>query len=532
MAPSIQVQPTFLQRWFSPWTLASIRTVLLLGLAVRLLLALILPPGYDEAYYQFYGLNPALSYFDHPAGVGLWSWISVQLGGSLLAIRLPCLLSYTVALTWLAGATDLWFGRRAALAAVILGSLSPLLFACGGLLLLPDSPLLLAIAALLRWLADQPQLLPVRARHSLALGTILGLMTLGKYHALLMLLGLLGFSLTRPISRQPWRTPWPWLGLVVWASVSSPLWLWNIQQQWVSFLFQGARTSAQSGFHPEGSLLFLLTQFLLVFPTVGLVLILGLAPRRQRDAMTSRRQLLRWLALPQLIVFTILAGRMQVLSSWLVPCWFLLLPLAGDWCALHDRGAWAARQRRAGWGTTLILTPLVALVALQVRWGVADPLLPPGLDTSAELMAPDSLRRALQSDPSLWQAIQKAEVIASLHYEQPGFLALALDPTVRGRLTTVSADPRGFAFWNPEATAQGRSGLIYRIRRFSGPGGAPGPGEAWPAGLGELTPAGEVTLQRGQRATMVIEFQRFGPLPAAWPRPYGPVAGDRGIQRS
>lgn len=525
MAPTIQVRPTPLQRWFSPWSVKAIRTVLLIGLAARVVLALILPPGYDEAYYQFYGQNPALSYFDHPLAVGIWSWFGLQLGGSLEAIRLPSLLSYTVALTWLAGATELWFGRRAALAAVVLGSLSPLLIACGGLLLLPDSPLLLCIAALLRWLAEQPQVLPVRPRHALVLGGLLGLMTLGKYHALLLMLGLLGFSLSRAVSRQAWRTPWPWLGLVVWAGVSSPLWIWNQSNHWVSFLFQGARTSANPGFNPEGSLLFLLTQVLLVFPTVAVALALGLAPRRRRDQHTPQRQLLRWLAMPQLVVFVILAGRMQVLSSWLVPCWFLLLPLAGDWCALHGQGVWRARQRITAWATTALLVPLLSLVALQVRWGVADPLLPPGLDTSSELMAPDALRRALQSDPVLWKAIEDAEVIGSLHYEQTGFLALALDPARRRRLTTFSADPRGFAFWQAKGGFQGHSGLVFRIQRMAGAPGAADANDPWPEGLGPLRPVAAVTVWRGSRPALTLDFRHFGPLKTPWPRPYGPGAG-------
>lgn len=524
MPETIQLRPNTFQRWFSPWWVPSIRMVLLLGLAVRLLLALILPPGYDEAYYQFYGVNPALSYFDHPAGVGLWSWVSAQFGGSLLAIRLPCLISYTVALTWMGGATERWFGRRAALIAVLLGSLSPLLFACGGLLLLPDSPLLLAIAALIRWLADHPRLLPETPGEALGLGCILGLMTLGKYHALLVLAGFLVFCLTQSTSRHTLRKAWPWLGVLIWLLVSSPLWIWNHQHQWVSFLFQGARTTAQPGFHLEGSLLFLLTQILLVFPTVALPLALGLMPRRKRDRQTPSRQLLRWLSVPQLLVFLILAGRMQVLSSWLVPCWFLLLPLAGDWGAQHAQGPWGVGQRLSAKATTLVLTPLLLVVALQVRWGIADPLLPPGIDTSAELMAPANLRQALQSDPDLWQALQDAEVIASLRYETPGFLALALDPRQRSRLTTFSTDPRGFAFWDPSDSYQGQSGLIYRIRPVPIPGAAAAPPDPWPEGLGQLVTAGTVRVQRGARRTMELEFMRFGPLPSPWPRPYGPTA--------
>lgn len=54
--------------------------ILLAGLIFRALVALILPPGYDESYYLFYGQHPALSYFDHPLATGLWSWLGNALG--------------------------------------------------------------------------------------------------------------------------------------------------------------------------------------------------------------------------------------------------------------------------------------------------------------------------------------------------------------------------------------------------------------------------------------------------------------------
>jgi 4-amino-4-deoxy-L-arabinose transferase-like glycosyltransferase len=111
--------------------------LLLAGLVVRALLALVLPPGYDEAYYLFYGRHPNLSYLDHPVAVGIWSLIGNALGGSIQALRLPSLVSYTVALVLLASATERWFGRQAALWSVAVASVSPLLLACGGLLLLP-----------------------------------------------------------------------------------------------------------------------------------------------------------------------------------------------------------------------------------------------------------------------------------------------------------------------------------------------------------------------------------------------------------
>ena len=78
--------------------LSPLAQLLLAGLVLRSLLALVLPPGYDEAYYLFYGRHPNLSYLDHPVGVGVWSLIGNGFGGSIQALRLPSLLSSTGAL--------------------------------------------------------------------------------------------------------------------------------------------------------------------------------------------------------------------------------------------------------------------------------------------------------------------------------------------------------------------------------------------------------------------------------------------------
>ena len=252
-----------------------------LGLALRLTLAVILPPGYDESYYLFYGQNLALSYFDHPLAVGVWAWLGLALaplvgGDTVLALRLPGLLSYSAALVLLAEATRVWFGRRAALIAAALGSLSPLLLACGGLLLLPDSPLILLLSLLLWWLARHPLNATRTTRESLLFGLILGGLSLCKYHALLLILTLVLWRLIDSLQRRHLRwgdTALVWAG---WLAGSWPLWLWNLQNGWVSFLFHSGRTTASAGFRWEGPPLFLLSQLALLFPTIAVVLLIGL----------------------------------------------------------------------------------------------------------------------------------------------------------------------------------------------------------------------------------------------------------------
>ncbi len=492
--------------------------VLLGGLVVRLKLAMVLPPGYDEAYYLFYGRHPALSYFDHPAAVGLWAWVGTRLGGSILALRLPSLLSYTLALALLSGATERWFGRRAALLSAVLGSVAPVLFLCGGLLLLPDSPLVLALAALLWWLSRHPRVVPVSPREAIVLGVLLGLVTLGKYQGLLWLLSLLAWCLANGERRRHFRSFWPGLALLVWLLVSAPLWLWNLNNGWASFLFQGGRIGGGGGYDLAAPPLFLLSQLVLLFPTVGVVLLVALWPRSRRDGATVHRQLLRWLVVPQLVVFLLLAGRMQVLSSWLVPAWWLLLPLAGDWLAgPHDR-RWRGWIVAGAWGTALILPALLFTLALQVRWGVLDAWLPPGLDPSTQLMPADSLRRDLRRNPVVWKALQEASLIAGNRYDLPGFLALALGSQLNADYTTFNNDSRGFAWWQPPTGYRGASGVLFGIVEP----GKPLVREAWLPQLGKVEPLGTVEIHRAGRPALQLEFSRFGPLPSPWPRRYGP----------
>ena len=490
---------------------------LALGLALRLLLAVILPPGYDESYYLFYGRHPALSYFDHPLAVALWAAAGQQIGPlfnaqPVLALRLPSLLSYTGSLWLLSEATRLWFGRRAALLACALGSLAPLLFVCGGLLLLPDSPLLLVLSLLLWWLARHPLHAPRRPWESLRFGGILGLLTLCKYQGLVLILSLVVLRLVDSWRRRQLR--WRDTTLIAggWLMLSWPLWLWNGLNGWRSFAFQAGRTGTIAGFHWSGPPLFLLSQLGLLFPSIGVVLLVGLL--RRTPGSTTAAGLLRALAVPQLLVFLWLAGRMQVLASWLVPAWWLLLPLAAAWLARPAlwRGFWM-------WALalfTLVGVPLLSLVAAaHVRWGIARAWIPAAVDTSGQLLPPVELRQALMAQPGLWQALTQAQVIGSNRYELPGFLALALNGYSRAQYSCYTADCRGFDDWRASLDPKARRGVLFAVVGDYMPLATlqlPIPEQPWR--IQPLTPLGQVPLRRAGQTVAVLEFYGFDPSTA------------------
>ena len=492
-----------------PQTFSLTCLLLGIGLLVRLLLACVLPPGYDEAYYVFYGRHLDLSYYDHPLAVGLWSWLGQQLGGSVLALRLPSVLSYTLALALLGAATEQWFGRRALIWTLVLGSTAPLLFVCGGVLLLPDSPLLLALAWLLWWLARHRTVVPDGPAGAVELGLIMAALTLSKYHALFVLPLLLLWSMRNAAGRAGWRRPWPWLTVALWAVCSMPLWLWNARHGWVSFLFHGGRVGDGAHFSLQNGLLFLLSQLGLLFPTVGVLVLLALfrstrAPHVVPEAQASA--LLRWLVIPQLLLFCLLAGRMQVLASWLVPAWWMSLPLAAAWLAHRPwRRFWI---RVPSLATAAVLPPLMLLGALQTRWGILEPLLPTRRDPSAQLMAPHDLRLDLERQPQVWQALQQADLVVSHRYELPGFIALAMPRSFRGEFTSIGGDPRGFAYWDPPNRYLGRQGVVVVFHDPDRPLTSRGAYRR----LRDLRPLGLVQVKRSGQASVLLEVASFGPL--------------------
>jgi 4-amino-4-deoxy-L-arabinose transferase-like glycosyltransferase len=490
--------------------------VVSVGLLLRVGLAWILPPGYDEAYYLFYGKNLDLSYFDHPVAVGIWSWLGQSLGLGLFGLRLPSVLSYTAATLVLADATHRWYGRGARLWVVVLATACPLVFVCGGILLLPDSPLLLVLSLFLWWLSRHGTLTPSRFGEAVQFALLAALLTLSKYHAFLLLPSILGLSLGRADGRQAWKAPWPYLSVLIWALLTAPLWLWNLNYDWVSFLFQGGRTGAAPGLQLDGSALFLISQIGLLFPVIGLLLMAMLWPTSCRGiANREATSLLRWLAWPQLLVFAALAARMQVMASWLVPAWWITLPIAAAWLATKGWRSW--RVRRGVLITSCVLPPLLLLAGAQMRWGVLNSFLPASQDPSSQLMHPDDLRSALRSDPKLWDLIQKADIIASHRYEIPGFLALALPDHPSGRFTTLNSDARGFAFWPSFRSDRGSRGLLIAPLE---PGSLLAQRE-FPAPIHSVQPLGTVLVRRSGVPTVELEIASFEADPGRYPWPYG-----------
>jgi len=292
---------------------------------IRFVWAYWVPLGNDEAYYWDWSRNLMLSYYDHPPMV---SWIG-KLGTLLLGdfsyhsrVFVPVLHFFTSILLFLI--TQNLHQKELSTPQVIVMflmiQLAPI-FSWGGVFILPDIGLVfwvvLSIYIALRILRSKQQSIMMFVLWGLSAGMALN----SKYHALVMLPPLFVYVCLHSYRRFSKR--YFVLAFLTAMVVSLPVWIWNIQNDWVSFSFQTAHGfKGMNVDFPRGFRL-LLAQFLLVSPFVFFYSFIVNA----RGSRLEYSSLLKWMVVPLWVLLSVLAFFKEVLPHWVLPCYVLCLPL-------------------------------------------------------------------------------------------------------------------------------------------------------------------------------------------------------------
>ncbi len=434
-----------------------VATAILAGfLIARLVFALALGPGVDESYTLAISRALALSYFDHPP---LHQWIAHVAADALgegFGARLPFILLFA-ATGWIYFRMSVGlFGARAALVALFALNAAPFFFASAGTWIVPDGPLVFALAAAA--LALSRVIFATPADRSsvwflwISAGVALGLAGLSKYSAALTVLGLLGFVALSRRQRRCLADPAPYAAAAVALLMITPVMVWNARHGWVSFGFQGGRGAPGSGLKPAQVVAMALGEIAYLSPWLIVPLVMGLvaAWRKRGD---ERRLFLVCLSLPPIVVFTLtpLWGA-RGLPHWTMPGWFFVFALAGAW--VDERGIADATLRRWALASAGLLAAVAALVSVQAATGWPLRLLP---------------LRAGATDPTLeafgWGGLRDAPAmrpppafVLAAKWSDAGKIALALGPKVP--VFVVSGDPRGWAFVADGGDLRGRDGVL------------------------------------------------------------------------
>ncbi len=322
----------------------------------------------EEAYYWNYARHLDLGYLDHPPMV---AWLiglgAAGFGDTEFGVRSGAFLCWLVT-AWFcfALARDL-FGKGTALVAVMLMAVLPFFFLFG-FFTTPDAPLTACWAGALFFL--ERALLAGRARAWWGAGICMGLGLLSKYTIVLLAPATLAFLLLDRPSRRWLRRPEPYLAALLAGLLFSPVILWNIRNDWASFLFQSThRLNAQNTF---GLPMLVLSAALLITPpgvldalrAVFSQEIWGNADDPANERTRRQRVLMTVLTIVPLSVFVLFSLRHEVRLSWTGPIWLAALPAVARWISMP------AAVTRSGNGTLMRqLWPLTLSVTVLLFGG-------------------------------------------------------------------------------------------------------------------------------------------------------------------
>lgn len=439
---------------------ANCALALIAGFATaRVGLAYVLGFGVDEAYTVAISRRLALSYYDHPP---LHQWL-VHFAAPLLgedgSLRLPFVALFAGTGWMIFVLTRKLFGVRAGVLAVFALNASPFFFVSAGGWIVPDGPLLFALAAaacvFARLFFDDPE--PGAALWLwLAGGFWLGVAGLSKYSAAFAPVGLVAFMALSPRLRHWFARPAPYLAALLCLAMIGPVIVWNAGNHWISFAFQGAR-GAPGGLRPWQVAAMALGETLWLAPWIFAPLLGALIVAVRRGRGDERRLFLLCLSLPPIVAFTLtpLWGA-RGLPHWPMPGWLFVYPLLGAWLSEE----WVNRAYLSRWA--IASTALLGVAALglttQAATGWANGLirLPPGaVDPTLEALSWDRLAQS----PLLRGADAPAPAfVVSTKWSEGGKIAIALGPSLP--VIVYSEDPRGMAFLDDSSRFVGQDAVI------------------------------------------------------------------------
>jgi 4-amino-4-deoxy-L-arabinose transferase-like glycosyltransferase len=422
----------------------------------RLAFAFSLGLGIDESYTIAISRRLSLSYFDHPP-LHLWMthFTTLAVGENVVA-RSPFVALF-FATGWMTyRLTSGLFDPQAALIALFALNVTPFFFASAGSWIVPDGPLLFALAmaalAAARLFFAQPLDNRSAWRLWLVVGVGLGLAGLSKYSAVLTAGGLAAFVLISPNQRHWLKHPAPYAAAVLALAMITPVIVWNAEHGWASFEFQGGRGAPEGGLRPAQFITMVLGEIAFLSPWISAPLVAALASAFRQGA-DERRLFLLCLSLPPIALFTLTplwGGRGQ--PHWTMPGWFFAFALMGAW--LKEVGVSVQTLRRWAAASSVLLAAIAGVAILEAATGWPWLALTAGsrlADPTLEAFAWRDLRTAPIFEPA-------PSFVISTKWSDAGKIALALGPRIP--VFVLSGDLRGWAFMDQSASFVGRSGVI------------------------------------------------------------------------
>ncbi|HUB66089.1 MAG TPA: glycosyltransferase family 39 protein [Candidatus Methylacidiphilales bacterium] len=312
--------------------------IIVAATALRFFYCVWLPLLPDEAYYFQWSLHPDASYYSKGPAVAYTIAAGTALfGGNNFGIRFFAVLLSAGTAWQIFLLARRWYDDTAALLAVLITGVTPIC-ALGAVVMTIDplSAFFWVWAACHFSRAVQED----RLFDWVLAGFATGSGFLAKYLNALELVSFLFFLLLVPARRDLLLRRGFWLMLAVAVLCTLPVWWWNGQHGWVSFIQLRTRGKLNGSFDLHGStfLDFLVMQALVISPLLFLALmgtVLGLLARRwgERSATETEGDLFMLLLfLPVFLLYAVLACHFRGEPNWPAISYLsLIIVLASYW---------------------------------------------------------------------------------------------------------------------------------------------------------------------------------------------------------
>jgi 4-amino-4-deoxy-L-arabinose transferase-like glycosyltransferase len=197
----------------------------------------------QEAYYWYYSLNPDLSYFDHPPMVAYSIWLATKMFGhsifsiKFMAVIWSVLINIFLYMTVINALSHMnsEYKRQIAFVTIIFYNLT-IFSHLYAVTMVPDSPLLFFWLLIIFFF--QKYIESRKITYIYLTGIALGFALLSKYTAIAILPAIFLILVLDHDARKIFLSPHPYLAIFVSVIIASPIFIWNLNHDWISFKFQ------------------------------------------------------------------------------------------------------------------------------------------------------------------------------------------------------------------------------------------------------------------------------------------------------
>lgn len=421
----------------------------------------------DEAHYWEWSRRLDLSYYSKGPGI---AWLiratTAVFGDSPLGIRMSAVLSSVVlAIAVFVLARRVTGSERRAVLALVLLRLSPL-FAAGGMIATIDPPF--AACWVLAMVAVERAFRTGSTAAWLAAGAATGVGFLFKYTAGVLVPCVVGAVVLVPELRHHLRRPGPYLGALLAAALTLPVWIWNARHGWVTtahvgkLVGVGHGTSFDVGQMLEyvGSQLGVLTPWVTVFVVWGMVHA-GRVAWRTRDPGWV---LLFATSAPVIVFFALKSGQAKVQANWAAPAYVgaaIAAAVVLDELFARVRGRDRRALRRLA---ALCVTMSIALSLLMSNAGLTRELFagfPARSDPTARLRGWHSLGRHVGELLSEWRREGASPLLFANQYAKASALAYYVPGHPRVYSLRLERRYEQYDIWNDLAQVPAGADALY-----------------------------------------------------------------------